>query len=749
MAKPCPLTELLRRPFLVCSLDGEVRFAHPLAEKILGRKVRPGLRLNRIFEGPRRGQAGSTLLRSVALGEDWSGFATLRPTKGNKTGREAAITLRVTPGSRRQAWLIFDAETGDQDTTEGEEKPSSEDAQEEVAGLRGALARSEQVVADVTHEIRNPIDAIQGLCETSLESPAADQAGALRKIRACAQELSEIVGDVLEFSRQRHGALALERIAFDPVRTVEEVVARFQPQAGRKGLGLAALIKADSPRSVLGDPVKFRRVAANLLGNAVKFTESGYVHASLEFRRQHGRLRARLQVSDTGIGIPAGRLEKIFEPYAQADASTSRRFGGTGLGLAIVRSLTEAMEGEVRVTSKVGVGSTFSATMMVSPDPAYRPSSSPDLKGQRILLVGGQSAVRRWYADCLAGWGARCVRTDDPKKAESLWAAADAARRPYRWAIVDLPDDVSPRLPAIPAKQVILVTSPEVELRSHAQLIRPLSLTGLRHHFSPGLAPTPDTPSEPGRPGRTRRLRVLLAEDNEVNREVVTARLRGAGHDVSATVDGSAALELWHAKEFDVALLDVRMPIMDGLEVAAAIRAEEKARGRRRTALLALSALTDATDRARCVSAGFDAFVAKPARGADLLARLADLPEPTEAGPAPSPADEYARQVSAAESDEADDLRAAGRAFLRHADKMIGRLCAARDTGQAEALGREAHGVRGMLSLMACGGLARLAHRIEREPVEAIELGCPDELIDGLRKLREALRSRTDLSADG
>jgi len=128
MAKPCPLTELLRRPFLVCSLDGEVRFANPPVEKILGRKVRPGLRLDRIFEGPRRGQAGSTLLRSVARGEDWSGFAILRPAKGNEPGRKAAVTLRMTPGSRREGWLIFDAEPGNQDTTEGEEKPRSEDA---------------------------------------------------------------------------------------------------------------------------------------------------------------------------------------------------------------------------------------------------------------------------------------------------------------------------------------------------------------------------------------------------------------------------------------------------------------------------------------------------------------------------------------------------------------------------------------------------------------------------------------------
>lgn len=622
--------------------------------------------------------------------------------------------------------------------------------------LRIALEKAEEVaaakwqfVANVTHEIRNPINAIQGLCETNLESPVAVSSEVLRKIQTCARELEDTVRDVLDFSRLDRGNVTVESIPFNPVRALEEVAAQFQHQAGRKGVELAALVKADCPQSVLGDPIKFRRITANLIGNAVKFTETGHVHASLEFAERNGRWRALLTVRDTGIGIPANRLESIFEPFTQADASTTRRFGGTGLGLTIVRSLTQAMDGFMKVASTVGVGSVFEATVMVEPNPNFTPPPPPEINGQRILLVAGHPTVRQWFADCLEAWGASCAQADTYDQAEALWAAAAAAELPFQRAIIDLPDDVSPRLPAFPPEQVILVTSSEVEFRSQAQLFRPVSLTALWTRFSTE-APTPDDPETlDGLRPASRRLRVLLAEDNEVNREVAGARLRRAGHDVSATVDGSAALDLWRTKEFDVAILDIQMPILDGLTVAAAIRAEEKARGRRRTALLALTAMTQELDRARCEAAGFDAYLAKPVRGAELLEKLEVLSASQEVDFSRTREDEFSANLAAAESEDAADLRAAGRAYLRHATEIIGRLSAARDAGDPDALGREAHGAKGMLSLMACTGLARLAHQIERQPTDATAQARADELIDGLRKLREALRSRPDLSADG
>ena len=622
--------------------------------------------------------------------------------------------------------------------------------------LRIALEKAEEVaaakwqfVANVTHEIRNPINAIQGLCETNLETSSPPSPDVLTKIQSCARELEDTVRDVLDFSRLDRGNVTIESIPFNPVRALEEVTAQFQHQAGRKGVELAALVKADSPQSVLGDPIKFRRIIANLVGNAVKFTENGHVHAELEFEERNGRLRAQLTVRDTGIGIPADRLESIFEPFTQADASTTRRFGGTGLGLTIVRSLTQAMDGYMKVTSVVGAGSSFAATVMVEPNPAFAPPPKPKLAGQRILLVAGDPAVRQWFADTLTFWGAECVQTETYEDAEALWAAAAAAENPFSRAIIDLPEDVSPRLPAFPREQIILVTSSEVEFRSQAQLFRPVSLTALWTRFSSEAPARDEHEPSHGLARASRSLRILLAEDNEVNREVASARLRRAGHDVSATVDGSAALDLWRAKEFDVAILDIQMPIMDGLSVAAAIRAEEQARGRRRTSLLALTAMTQELDRARCEAAGFDAYLAKPVRGTELIEKLELLAASQEAARGQVREDEFAANLAAAETEDAADLRAAGRAFLRHADDIINRLCLARDSSEPDTLSREAHGAKGMLSLMACTGLARLANQIERQPTETSARARTDELIDGLRKLRETLQSRADLSPDG
>ncbi len=622
--------------------------------------------------------------------------------------------------------------------------------------LRIALEKAEEVaaakwqfVANVTHEIRNPINAIQGLCETNLEAPSSPFPDVLKKIQNCAAELEDTVRDVLDFSRLDRGNVSIESIPFNPVRALEEVTAQFQHQASRKGVELAALCRADSPQSVLGDPMKFRRILANLVGNAVKFTENGHVHAHLEFEERNGRLRAQLTIEDTGIGIPSDRIESIFEPFTQADATTTRRFGGTGLGLTIVRSLTQAMDGYMKVISEVGKGSSFIATVMVEPNPAFVPPPQPEVSSQRILLVAGDAAIRTWLNQCLTSWGATCQECDSYESAEAVWAASASTSHPFTRAVIDLPEDVSPRLPAIPREQIILVTSSELEFRSQAQLFRPVTLTALWARFSTENPADGDPSMAANRRPAQRCLRILLAEDNEVNREVASARLRRAGHDVSATVDGSAALELWRAKEFDIGILDIQMPIIDGLGVATAIRAEEKSSGRRRTALLALTAMTQELDRARCEAAGFDAYLAKPVRGAELLQKLELLAANQEVAQDAVREDEFATQLASAEAEEAEDLRCAARAFLRHSEQFIQRLGAMQLDASAENLSREAHGVKGMLSLMGCASLAKLANTIERQPADPGSKARTAELIDGLRKLRETLRSRTDLSPDG
>ncbi len=621
--------------------------------------------------------------------------------------------------------------------------------------LRVALEKAEEVaaakwqfMANVTHEIRNPINAIQGLCETALEAPGGDPAEVFAKIQRCATELEDMVRDVLDFSRLDRGNITVEHIPFNPVRALEEVVAQFQQQARRKGIELAALARADCPHSVLGDPVKFRRVLANLIGNAVKFTAQGHVRAELHFERRQERLLAHCAVQDSGIGIPADRLESIFEPFTQADASTTRRFGGTGLGLNIVRSLVLAMDGFIKVRSEPGQGSCFTAAMMVDRNPANEEPTPPDLAGERILLVGGAAEIRHWLKRTLQAWGGACAEAEAGEQAEAAWLEAEEAGRPFARAVIDLPEDINPRLPAIPPERTLLLTAPGIELSRPSQLLKPLTLMGLWARFAGEPPRTADVAEgeSPPRPPR-RPLRILLAEDNEVNREVAVARLRRAGHHVSATVDGAAALELWRTKDFDAVLLDIQMPVMDGIAAATAIRAEERALGRRPTRLLALTAMTLETDRARCEAAGFDAYLAKPVRGAELLEKL-DVCVAQET-PAPILGNEFLSALEVSEADEAEDLRCAARSYLRHAEGMIDQLGSALARGDAVALGRHAHGTKGMLALMGCVVLAKLAGAIERQPDGPEVAPQVNELIDGLRKLRESLVSRADLTPHG
>jgi len=617
--------------------------------------------------------------------------------------------------------------------------------------LRIALERAEefaatrwQFVANVTHEIRNPLNAIHGLCEAALLEPDRPAAETFHRILRSVTELEDTVRDVLDFSRLDHGGVTVDRAPFNPVRALEEVAAQFHRQARRKGVSVQALCDAASPRAVLGDTVKFRRVAANLIGNAVKFTSKGHVAARLSFASRGDRLQATLTVEDTGIGIPPDRLESIFEPFTQADASTTRRFGGTGLGLTIVRSLVQAMDGFVKVTSSPGEGSVFTATMLVDPDTEHPENPAPDLSGRRIMAVGGRPEVRSWLCDSLARWGASCVAAEDAGEACELWREAARAGRPFDLALVDIPEDVHPNLPDLPREQMTFLAAPEAGLTGRDVLSKPLGLTGLWAKFA-GAPPSeePEGAVPARRPAR--RLRVLLAEDNEVNREVAESRLRKAGHRVTAVGDGAQAVEAWRKAEFDVGVLDIQMPVMDGLAAAESIRKEEAASGRSRIGLLAMTAMTQESDRARCEAAGFDAHLSKPVRGAELLEKLTELGE----GRPLSAEDEHADAMAAADLESAEDLKAAGRAFLRHADGMIGRLRSAAEEAGRPALSREAHGVKGMLSLMACGALAKVAGGLERQPEGPGSDEAVRDLINGLRRLKERLTSEMPQATHG
>ena len=231
------------------------------------------------------------------------------------------------------------------------------------------------------------------------------------------------------------------------------------------------------------------------------------------------------------------------------------------------------MDGFIKVKSELGKGSCFTAAMMVDHNPAHEAPHPPDLRAERILLVGGDAAIRHWLKRSLQAWGATCAEAETGEQAEAAWLEAEEAERPFARAVIDLPEDINPRLPAIPPERTLLLTAPELELSRQTQLLKPVTLTGLWARFAGEPLRAPEAADANAHARLPRRpLRILLAEDNEVNREVAVARLRRAGHHVSATVDGAAALELWRTKDFDAVLLDIQMPIMDGINTLPEIK---------------------------------------------------------------------------------------------------------------------------------------------------------------------------------
>jgi CheY-like chemotaxis protein/HPt (histidine-containing phosphotransfer) domain-containing protein len=517
-------------------------------------------------------------------------------------------------------------------------------------------------------------------------------------------------------------------------------------RAHQKGLELVTDIAPDVPQVLVSDPGRLRQVLANLLGNAIKFTSEGHVLLAVELQESRGdRAVLHFQVLDTGIGIPEDKQQLIFEPFSQADGSTTRRFGGTGLGLTISSKLVSLMGGELWVESVVGQGSAFhfTAVMQVGEEvPEEQPLS---LAGLAVLVVDDMQLNRRVMERTLRRW--RIKPTAVGSAQEALEEVVAAARRgaPYPMALIDMqmPDidgfELARRLKCLPEARglsvLMLSSSGEVpdpaccrELGiagcaskpvSQGDLLRLISRTlGTERAETPRISPAPSSPS-----GSVKQLRILLAEDNVINRRLALQILTARGHDVTAAENGREAIEAVERNRFDVVLMDVQMPEMSGVEATRVIRDREKLSGAH-LPIIAMTAHAMKGDRERCLDSGMDGYIAKPIDREQLLRLVeADWTRPALDLPAPMPEGPPAETATRTCDVDAFIRRAGGdrglaqemaRLFASEAPGMLANVRSAVSSGNPERVRQAAHALKGAASNFDAADVVAAALTLER-----------------------------------
>jgi signal transduction histidine kinase/CheY-like chemotaxis protein len=652
-------------------------------------------------------------------------------------------------------------------------------------GAESASRAKSEFLANMSHEIRTPMNGVIGMTELlSRSALSSQQREQLTLVQRSAESLMSLLNDILDFSKIEAGKLELEAIRFSLRDTLGDALQTLALRAAEKDLELACHIPPEVFDNLIGDPGRLRQVIINLVGNAIKFTRAGEVVVDVQLIEQvEDKVELRFCVRDTGIGIEPGKLDQVFEEFSQADSSTTREYGGTGLGLAISRQLVDLMGGRIKVESELGKGSTFSFIAGFTLGPKARRFTEPEvLRNLRVLVVDDNETNRIILQEMLENWNMRPTCAANAPEALELLGASGAD--PFGLALLDV---MMPGMDGVELTAALRETTDRdnlpVLLLSSAgwsediarcrelgiarSLIKPVKQSDLLNSIVHALEDTAlreeYSAAERGLAPEDKRRRVLLAEDGLVNQKVAVSLLEERGHTITVVNNGKKAIEEVRRGDYEVVLMDVQMPEMDGFTATAAVRAFEAEQGGY-TPIIAMTAHAMKGDRERCLQAGMDAYVAKPVVPAELYAAVEADYESASVRRASSSAtggdmrqatDAGQRVLTEVQSSVADPLPAWDEAiarfggkedlilelagmFLEEGPQLMQQIRDYIEAGSAAELRRAAHTLKGSADVIGATPAMAVAGQLE-------ELGRTENLAQAPALCAELARAMEDI----